>query len=119
MPRRDFDHLVGAIALSHVREKYRERVCEEDFDGGFHVLSGFGPRQLAGFAHELTRHAQFADKVNIQFPAHLLASEEMPNSMLTTKSAVDVRNRDYDGKLVIAAELEKDAGASLAECDRT
>jgi DNA segregation ATPase FtsK/SpoIIIE, S-DNA-T family len=119
MSPKDFDHLVGAIALTHVRDKYRERVDDADFDGGFHVLSGFSPRQLAGFSHELARHPGFSQKVTIQFPAHLLESEGLPGSMLTTKSAVDVRNRDYEGRLVITAELEKDAGASLAECDRT
>lgn len=119
MQASDFDHLVGAIALSHVRNKFRERLTEDDFDGGFHVLAGFSPRQLAGFAQELERDPQFAEKVVVQFPAHLLENEGLPASALTTRSAVDVRNRDYDGKLFIAAELEKDAGASLAECDRT
>lgn len=119
MRTRDYDHLVGAIALVHVRERYLARITEEDFDGGFHVLSGFTAKQLAGFAAELQEDGDFASRVRIRFPAAFLAGLDVPEDFLTSKSAVDVRNRDYNGKLVITAELEKDAGASLAECDRT
>ena len=119
MLHKDYDQLVGGIALANVRAKYLERINEEDFDGGFHVLSGFTPKQLAGFARALQKDGTLAAKVHIRFPASFLATEGLPQEFLTEKSTVDVRNRDYQGRLVIAAELEKDAGASLAECDRT
>jgi S-DNA-T family DNA segregation ATPase FtsK/SpoIIIE len=115
----DFDHLVGAIALSHVRDRFRNRVAEEDFDGGFHVLSGFTPRQLAGFARALLLTPDFASNVRIRFSAQLLSKEGIPQEFLTERSAVKIRNEPYEGKLVIAAELEKDAGTSLSEFDRT
>ena len=113
------DQIVGAIALNHIRFKYLSRLAEPGFDGGFHILSGFNPKQLAGFALELQKDAVFSSKVTLQFPAEKMADESLSPEFLTDKSAVDVRNRDYNGKLVIAAELEKDAAASLAECDRT
>lgn len=119
MPLENHDQIVGAIALNHIRSKYLGRITEPEFDGGFHVLSGFNPKQLAGFATELQKDAAFSSKITIQFPAENMAEESLPAEFLTDKSAVDVRNRDYNGKLVIAAELEKDAAASLAECDRT
>ena len=119
MLHKDYDQLVGGIALANVRAKYLERISEEDFDGGFHVLSGFTPKQLAGFAWALRKDNTLSAKVHIRFPASFLATEGLPQKFLTEKSTVDVRNRDYGGCLVIAAELEKDAGASLAECDRT
>jgi len=119
MQAEDFDRLVGAIALKCVRDKFRARVADEDFDGGFHVLSGFTPRQLAGFCEALLRFPEFASKVRIQFSAQLLSEERLPAEFLTSQSAVKVRNDPYEGKLVVAAELEKDAGTSLSESDRT
>lgn len=115
----NYDQIVGAVVLNHLRSKYIGRVAESDFDGGFHVLSGFTEKQLAGFVIALEKDAAFSSKVTVQFPAENLVEENLPEACLTEKSAVDVRNRDYGGKLVIAAELEKDAAASLAECDRT
>jgi S-DNA-T family DNA segregation ATPase FtsK/SpoIIIE len=119
MATEDFDHLVGAIAFGRVRDSFRNRVLEEDFDGAFHVLSGFTPPQLAGFAAALASHEDFAQHVRLQFNVHALAGQGVSDEYLTTKSVVDVRNAPYEEKLIITAEIEKDARASLSEFDRT
>jgi len=114
-----FDRMVGRIVARYVCAKYAERLFDEDFDGGFHVLSGFTPSQLAGFCDAIYEEQRIRDRVSIRFPASALADAGLPKDALTEHSAVAVRNRSYEQRLVVTAEMERDAAASLAECDRT
>lgn len=114
------DALVGAIAFEYVWRKVKPQVEEDpDFRGAFHVLSGFSIEQLIGFIRAKDSAGARAQRVQLQFPAAELNGFGVDSSHLTAESSVDVRNRERRGSVVVTAEVENDAEASLADSDRT
>jgi S-DNA-T family DNA segregation ATPase FtsK/SpoIIIE len=114
------DALVGAITLEYVLSKLRPELEEEaEFRGAFHVLSGFSAEQLVGFIRAKEVASARAARLQIQFPEFELRGHGVDPSYTTTESAVNVRNRERDGSVVLTAEVENDAEASLADSDRT
>ena len=114
------DALVGAIAFEHVSRQLRPQLEEEgDFRGAFHVLSGFTAEQLVGFVAAKDQAGAKAERFQLQFPAADLEGFGIDPSYLTDVCSVDVRNRERTGFVVITAEMEEDAGASLADSDHT
>ncbi|MCC7643313.1 MULTISPECIES: FtsK/SpoIIIE domain-containing protein [unclassified Janthinobacterium] len=116
----DSDALVGSIALEYVLHKLQDQLADTSFRGAFHVLAGFSVAQLVGFVQARDAHGGWATRLALQFPAGVLAGFDIDQKHLTEESSVGVRNRPRTaGTVVIAAELENDAGASLADSDRT
>lgn len=114
------DALVGAIAFEYVWRKVKPQLEEDpDFRGAFHVLSGFSIEQLIGFIRARDTAGVRAQRMQLQFPAAELVGFGVDPSHLTADSSVDVRNRERRGMVVITAEVENDAEASLADSDRT
>src|SRR5690348_12964266 len=114
------DALVGAIALEFVLLKLRPQVDEDPaFRGAFHVLSGFSPEQLVGFIDACVAAGQRATALEIQFPEYELRGLGVDTKFTTSDSSVNVRNRKRNGSIVLTAEVEADAEASLADSDRT
>lgn len=116
----DSDALVGAIALQYVLNKLEDQLTDTSFRGAFHVLAGFTAAQLVGFARARDAKGGLASRLSLQFPKNVFAGFELAPQHLTEESSVGVRNRPrVAGTVVIAAELEHDAEASLADSDRT
>lgn len=114
------DALVGAIALEFVLLKLKPQAEDDpDFRGAFHVLSGFSAEQLAGFINARVDAGQRASCLQIQFPEFELRSLGVDSKFTTADSSVNVRNRERNGSIVLTAEVEADAEASLADSDRT
>jgi S-DNA-T family DNA segregation ATPase FtsK/SpoIIIE len=114
------DALVGAIALEYVLLKLRPQLEEDpDFRGAFHVLSGFSAEQLVGFIQAKDAAGARATRLQILFPAFELSGHGVDPSYTTTESSVNVRNRERNGSVILTAEVENDAEASLADSDRT
>lgn len=114
------DALVGAIALEHVLLKFKPQTEDDDFRGAFHVLSGFSPEQLVGFIQAKVAGGHRTARLDLQFPSVALATYGVSPAFLTDESAVGVRNQTRgNGLIVLTAEVEDDAGASLADSDRT
>jgi S-DNA-T family DNA segregation ATPase FtsK/SpoIIIE len=114
------DATVGAIALEYVLLKFKPHLEDDpDFRGAFHVLSGFSAEQLAGFIQASIDAAPRASHLQIQFPEFELRAYNVLPRYTTTDSAVNVRNRERDGFVILTAEVEADAEASLADSDRT
>src|SRR5450755_2861674 len=91
------DALVGAIALAHVLLKLKPLVEDNpEFCGAFHVLSGFSAEQLVGFVRAKAAAGPRASRLQLQLPESALKGYGVDASCLTSKSPVDVRNRDRD-----------------------
>lgn len=113
------DDLVGAIALEYVLAKFRANLEEGSaFRGAFHVLSGFTSEQLVGFIKAAENAGSAATRLRIQFPQSELSAFGVDGRHLTTASSVDVRNRDRDGFITLAAE-EADSEGSFGHSDQT
>ena len=114
------DALVGAIALEYVLLKFKPPTEDDDFRGAFHVLSGFSSEQLVGFIRAKDADNQRTAQLQLQFPAIALTGYDINSAYLTDASAVGVRNQTRgNGLIVLTAEVEDDAEASLADSDRT
>lgn len=114
------DALVGAIALEFILKKLRPQLDDDpDFRGAFHVLSGFSPAQLVGFIQAKEAAGVRSDRLHIQFPRSELVAYDVDPSYTTPESSVNVRNRERNGSVILTAEVENDAEASLADSDRT
>ncbi|AMP07638.1 FtsK/SpoIIIE domain-containing protein [Collimonas pratensis] len=114
------DALVGAIALEYVLLKFKTQTEDDEFRGAFHVLSGFSPEQLMGFIRAKDAGGLKAARLHLQFPSAALTNYDVPSIHLTEASAVGVRNQTRgNGLIVLTAEVEDDAEASLADSDRT
>jgi S-DNA-T family DNA segregation ATPase FtsK/SpoIIIE len=111
---------VGAIALEYVLLRLKPQLEDDpDFRGAFHVLSGFSPEQLAGFIKASINAADRTSRLTIQFPEQELLPFGISSHYTTSDSSVSVRNRERNGTVVLTAEVEADAQASLADSDRT
>lgn len=114
------DTLVGAVALEFVLLKLKPQVDDDpDFRGAFHVLSGFSAEQLVGFINASVQAGPRASCLQIQFPEFELRGSGVDSKFLTADSSVNVRNRARNGSIILTAEVEADAEASLADSDRT
>lgn len=113
------DLLVGAIAFEYVCRQLKTQLEDPEPQGGFHVLSGFTPEQLAGFVVAKDCAGARAHRIHLQLPAAELRKLGVREEYLTDDSSVDVRNRDRNERIELTAELEEDAGASLADSHRT
>lgn len=114
------DALVGAVALEYVLLKLKPQIEEDpDFRGAFHVLSGFSPEQLVGFIQAKVSAGKRAERLQLQFPEYELRQFGIDPAFTTSESSVKVRNWERKGSVVLTAEVENDAGASLADSDRT
>jgi DNA segregation ATPase FtsK/SpoIIIE, S-DNA-T family len=114
------DALVGAVALEYVLLKLKPQLEEDpDFRGAFHVLSGFSEEQLVGFINATIAVGARASRLQIQFPEADLRGFTVDGRYTTSESSVNVRNRPRNGFVVVTAEVEKDAGASLSDSDST
>ncbi|MDY7577266.1 FtsK/SpoIIIE domain-containing protein [Herbaspirillum sp. RTI4] len=114
------DSLVGAIALEYVLLKFKPLMEDDDSRGAFHVLSGFSADQLVGFIRAKDAKGQETTRLRLQFPATALSGHDINPLYLTDDSAVGVRNQPRgSGLIVLTAEVENDAEASLADSDRT
>lgn len=115
------DALIGAIALQFVSSKIKPQLdADPDFRGAFTVLSEFTPEQLVGFVLALENEGAMGLPIKIQFPHGALQGFGVSTAHLTSVSAVQVRNDNRgNGLVVIAAALEPDELASLADSDST
>jgi S-DNA-T family DNA segregation ATPase FtsK/SpoIIIE len=114
------ESLVGAVALELVLLRLKPLLEEDlDFRGAFHVLSGFTAEQLVGFIRAKEAAGVRAARLQIQFPEFAVYGYGIDPSHTAAESAVNVRNRERNGAVVITAEVETDAEASLADSDRT
>jgi S-DNA-T family DNA segregation ATPase FtsK/SpoIIIE len=114
------DALVGAIALEYVLLRLKPQLEDDpDFRGAFHVLSGFSAEQLAGFVQASIDAGDRAARLTIQFPEFELRPYGVSSQYTTTDSSVNVRNRERNGSVMLTAEVEADAEASLADSDHT
>lgn len=113
------DLLVGAIAFEYVARQLKAQLEDPELQGAFHVLSGFTAEQLAAFIVAKDKAGARATRLHIQFPAAELKRFGINTSYLTDESSVDVRNRARGEGIVLTAETEEDAGASLADSHRT
>ncbi len=114
------DALVGAVALEYVLLKFKSVLNEDpDFGGAFHVLSGFSAEQLVGFIEAKNAAGVRASRLELQIPEFGVRGYQVDTSCLTHDSALNVRNRERNGSVVVTAELEEDEGASIADSDRT
>jgi S-DNA-T family DNA segregation ATPase FtsK/SpoIIIE len=115
------DSLIGSIALQFVASKIRPQLeSDPDFRGAFTVLSEFTPAQLVGFVSALENEGDIGFPIKIQFPLAALHTFGVSTAHLTSASAVQVRNENRgNGLVVIAAALESDELASLADSDST
>jgi S-DNA-T family DNA segregation ATPase FtsK/SpoIIIE len=115
------DALIGSIALQFVVSKIKPQLdADPDFRGAFTVLSEFTPEQLAGFVLALENGGAIGLPIKVQFPQGALHGFGVANAHLTSVSAVQVRNDNRgNGLVVIAAALESDELASLADSDST
>ena len=114
------DALVGAIALEYVLLKLRPQLEDDpEFRGAFHVLSGFSAEQLVGLIQAKDTAGARTTRLQIQFPEYELRGHGVDPSYTTAESSVNVRNRERTGSVILTAEVENDAEASLADSDRT
>lgn len=114
------DALIGAIAFEYVLQKFKSQTEDAEFRGAFHVLSGFSPEQLVGFINAKDAAGHKSARLHLQFPSSALAGLGVDPAYLTDASAVGVRNQTRgNGLIVLTAEIEDDAEASLADSDRT
>jgi len=113
--------LIGSIALQFVASKIKPQLdADPDFRGAFTVLSEFTPEQLVGFVLALEKEGDMGLPIKIQFPQGALQAFGVSTAHLTSASAVQVRNNNRgNGLVVIAAALEPDELASLADSDST
>jgi DNA segregation ATPase FtsK/SpoIIIE, S-DNA-T family len=114
------DALVGAIALEFVLLKLKPQLEDDpDFRGAFHVLSGFSAEQLVGFIEASIAAGARAARLTLQFPEFELRPFGVDARYTTSDSSVNVRNRERNEQVILTAEVEADAEASLADSDRT
>lgn len=113
------DSLIGSVALQFVTSRIKPQLdADPDFRGAFTVLSEFTPEQLVGFVLALENEGDMGLPIKIQFPQAALQGFELSTTYLTSVSAVQVRNNNRgNGLVVIAAALEPDELASLADSD--
>lgn len=114
------DGLVGAVALEYILVKFRGTL-ENDLESGgaFHVLTGFSVEQLVGLIRARGAAGARAARLRLQIAEARLRLFDVDPSCLTQDSALNVRNRPRDGSVVVAAVLEEDELASMADSDAT
>lgn len=107
------DRTIGAIAFRLIAARFAPLLDDPEFDGAFFVLSGFTGAQLAGFINAAQVSTGYWNLLRLRFPASELAGYDLPEECLVHSSAVNVRNADRHGKIVITTDSEPDVSASL------
>lgn len=105
--------LVGKVAYRILKHKFISTFSDEDSDEAFFALDHFSPHELQGFIKEAQADKETFDRLKILFPKNTVEGADIDERYVTDGSAVSVRNKKKDGKVVITSANEEDVRESL------
>jgi DNA segregation ATPase FtsK/SpoIIIE, S-DNA-T family len=120
---RDFKHLGGqelGLLLGHIAYNYLCEVIREGVDDaspdGYIILSNYSPGVVAGLAAAASADEGRPGFLRLMLNENDMAGQNVDSAHLCPENAVAVRNMPTDGKLLVAAEFERDKQSLAAAC---
>lgn len=105
--------LIGKVAYRILKPKFESTLNDEDNNGAFIALDHFGPLELKGFIKAAQDDNEVFGNLEILFPRSTVKGAEVKEEFITDSSAVSVRNKEKNGKIVITSANEEDVKESL------
>lgn len=113
MPNHPISDLIGKVAYRILKPKFQSTLSDEDNNGAFMALDHFSPTELQGFIKAAQDDNEMFDNLEILFPRSTVEGADVDDAFITDSSAVSVRNKDKNGKIVITSANEEDVKESL------
>lgn len=105
--------LIGKVTYQILKPKFASTLNDEDSNGAFMALDHFSPHELKGFIKAAQADGEIFDDLEILFPRSTVEGAGIDEEFITDSSAVSVRNKEKNGKIVITSANEEDVKESL------
>ncbi len=105
--------LIGNVAYWILKPQFKSTLSDEDNNGAFFALEDFSSRQLKGFIKAAQDDSEIFGDLEILFPRNTVEGANVEEAFITELSAVNVRNKEKNGKIVITSANEEDVKESL------
>jgi S-DNA-T family DNA segregation ATPase FtsK/SpoIIIE len=105
--------LIGKVAYEILKPQFLSTINDPDSNGAFLALSHFEPLELKGFIKAAKSDHEIFSDLEIIFPKSTVEGADVDAEYTTECSAVSVRNKEKNGKIVITCANEEDVKESL------
>ena len=113
MPDHSTSDLIGKVAYRILKPQFESILSDEYNNGAFMALDHFSPHELHGFIKAAQDDNEMFRYLDILFPKSTVKDADVDDGFTTDSSAVRIRNKEKNDKIVITSINEEDVKESL------